>query len=89
MYFITEQEADEEEERLRKKRKYQQKQDVMTLGETVEQITNLQNEVLKLREEKRQLDIELRRVIYEKENRKQQLIKENRFVCYAYYNLII
>ncbi|EFN79626.1 myosin-M heavy chain [Harpegnathos saltator] len=71
-----EQEADEEEERLRKERERQQKQDVMTLGETREQISNLQNEVSQLQKEKHDLFIELKRVL-EEENRKRQQVKES------------
>ncbi|XP_020288551.1 protein enabled homolog isoform X2 [Pseudomyrmex gracilis] len=70
-----EQEADAEEERLRKERERQQKQDVMTLGETREQISNLENELAQLKEEKHQLFLQLKKVLNE-DDRRQKLIKE-------------
>lgn len=78
-YFISEQEADAEEERLRKERERQQKQDVMTLGETREQISNLDNELSQLKAEKHQLFLQLKKVLNE-DDRRRQLIKETRFV---------
>ncbi|KYN36086.1 G protein pathway suppressor 2 [Trachymyrmex septentrionalis] len=70
-----EQEADAEEERLRKERERQQKQDVMTLGETREQISNLDNELSQLKAEKHQLFLQLKKVLNE-DDRRRQLIKE-------------
>ncbi|EZA60247.1 G protein pathway suppressor 2 isoform X2 [Ooceraea biroi] len=70
-----EQEADAEEERLRKERERQQKQDVMTLGETREQIATLENELCQLKEEKHQLFLQLKKVLNE-DDRRRQLIKE-------------
>lgn len=78
-YFILEQEADAEEERLRKERERQQKQDVMTLGETREQISNLDNELSQLKAEKHQLFLQLKKVLNE-DDRRRQLIKETRFL---------
>lgn len=79
MYIpCVEQEADAEEERLRKERERQQKQDVMTLGETREQICNLENELSQLKEEKHQLFLQLKKVLNE-DDRRRQLIKETRF----------
>lgn len=77
--LCVEQEADAEEERLRKERERQQKQDVMTLGETREQISNLENELAQLKEEKHQLFLQLKKVLNE-DDRRQKLIKETRFV---------
>ncbi|XP_032673838.1 protein enabled homolog [Odontomachus brunneus] len=71
-----EQEADAEEERLRKERERQQKQDVMTLGETREQISNLENELIELKDEKHQLFLQLKKVLNEDEYRRRQLVKE-------------
>nr|XP_033334032.1 extensin isoform X2 [Megalopta genalis] len=71
-----EQEADAEEERLRKERERQQKQDVMTLGETREQISTLENELSQLKDEKHQLFLQLKKVLNEDDNRRRQLIKE-------------
>ncbi|XP_047355307.1 protein enabled homolog isoform X1 [Vespa velutina] len=73
-----EQEADAEEERQRKERERQQKQDVMTLGETREQISNLENELAQLKDEKHQLFLQLKKVLNEDDNRRRQLIKETR-----------
>ncbi|XP_012273742.1 protein enabled homolog isoform X2 [Orussus abietinus] len=70
-----EQEADAEEERQRKERERQQKQDVMTLGETREQISNLENELSQLKDEKHQLFLQLKKVLNEDDNRR-RLIKE-------------
>lgn len=81
MYFIPEREADEEEERQRKERERQKKQNVMTLGETREQISNLEEELVKLQKEKHDLFTELKRVLHEEEHRK-RLVKENRLVNY-------
>ncbi|XP_032684480.1 uncharacterized protein LOC116850377 isoform X2 [Odontomachus brunneus] len=68
--------ADEEEERLRKERERQQKQDVMTFGETQEQINNLHGEISELEMEKHDLFTELKRVLHEEGTRK-QFAKEN------------
>jgi len=79
IYFniLLEQEADAEEERLRKERERQQKQDVMTLGETREQIATLESELCQLKEEKHQLFLQLKKVLNE-DDRRRQLIKETR-----------
>lgn len=83
---VSEREADEEEERLRKERERQkerlQKQHVMTLGETREQIANLRSEVVNLEKEKRNLFTELKRILHEEEHRK-RLVKENRLVYHV------
>ncbi|XP_044585239.1 uncharacterized protein LOC123265509 isoform X1 [Cotesia glomerata] len=71
-----EQEADAEEERLRKERERQQKQDVMTLGETREQICSLETELSQLKDEKHQLFLQLKKVLNEDDNRRRQLTKE-------------
>lgn len=79
--YISEQEADAEEERLRKERERQQKQDVMTLGETREQISTLENELAQLKDEKHQLFLQLKKVLNE-DDRRRQLIKETRFALF-------
>ncbi|KAK0089194.1 hypothetical protein PV325_008506 [Microctonus aethiopoides] len=71
-----EQEADAEEERQRKERERQQKQDVMTLGETRDQISNLETELSQLKDEKHQLFLQLKKVLNEDDNRRRQLTKE-------------
>jgi len=55
--------AEVEEERLRKEREARVQQDVMTLGETKEQIIQLEQQVVQLREEKHQLFVELKKVL--------------------------
>ncbi|CAG2066778.1 unnamed protein product, partial [Timema podura] len=60
-----EQEADEEVERQRKERERQQKQDVMTLGETREQILQLEMRLKELKDEKHQLFLQLKKVLNE------------------------
>nr|CAD7404112.1 unnamed protein product [Timema cristinae] len=72
-----EQEADEEVERQRKERERQQKQDVMTLGETREQILQLEMRLKELKDEKHQLFLQLKKVLNEDDNRRRQLVKEN------------
>lgn len=68
----TEQEAEVEEERLRKEREARDRQDAMTLGETREQIQLLNNKLEELRNEKQQLFLRLKKVLNEDENRKKQ-----------------
>lgn len=53
----------------------------MTLGETREQISNLENELIELKDEKHQLFLQLKKVLLnEDEYRRRQLVKETRFV---------
>lgn len=52
----------------------------MTLGETREQISNLENELIELKDEKHQLFLQLKKVLNEDEYRRRQLVKETRFV---------
>ncbi|XP_021698466.1 basic proline-rich protein isoform X1 [Aedes aegypti] len=66
-------EAEVEEERLRKEREAREKQDVMTLGETKEQIQMLEKQLQELRNEKQQLFLQLKKVLNEDDNRKRQL----------------
>lgn len=74
-YFsvFSELEAEVEEERLRKEREAREKQDVMTLGETKEQIQMLEKQLQELRNEKQQLFLQLKKVLNEDDNRKRQL----------------
>lgn len=71
--MILEQEADAEEERQRKERETQQKQNVMTLGETREQISTLENELIQLKNEKHQVFIQLKKVLHEDDNRRRHI----------------
>lgn len=73
--IFLEQEADAEEERQRKERETQQKQNVMTIGETKEQISTLENELAQLKQEKHQLFVQLKKVLHEDADRR-RLIKE-------------
>lgn len=75
-----EREAEVEEERLRKEREAREQQDVMTLGETKEQISQLETKLAHLKEEKHQLFLQLKKVLNEDDNRRKQLTKEARHV---------
>ncbi|CAH1974412.1 unnamed protein product [Acanthoscelides obtectus] len=75
-----EREQEVEEERLRKEREAREQQDVMTLGETREQISQLETKLQQLKEEKHQLFLQLKKVLNEDDNRRRQLVKEN--ACY-------
>lgn len=70
--YILEQEAEVEEERLRKEREARDRQDAMTLGETREQIQLLNTKLEELKNEKQQLFLRLKKVLNEDENRKKQ-----------------
>ncbi|KRT85811.1 hypothetical protein AMK59_2724 [Oryctes borbonicus] len=72
-----EREAEVEEERLRKEREAREQQDVMTLGETREQISQLETKLIQLKEEKHQLFLQLKKVLNEDDNRRRQLVKES------------
>ncbi|XP_046960729.1 putative uncharacterized protein DDB_G0291608 [Vanessa cardui] len=69
-------EAEVEEERLRKEREARERQDVMTLEETKEQIEQLEQKLKQLEKEKQQLFMQLKRVLNEDEIRKRQQQKE-------------
>ncbi|XP_069681480.1 G protein pathway suppressor 2 isoform X2 [Periplaneta americana] len=69
-----EQEADAEVERQRKERERKQKQDVMTLGETRDQISQLELRLAQLKDEKHQLFLQLKKVLNEDDNRRRQLV---------------
>lgn len=68
-----EREAEVEEERLRKEREAREQQDVMTLGETREQILQLEIKLTQLKEEKHQLFLQLKKVLNEDDNRRRQV----------------
>lgn len=71
-----EREAEVEEERLRKEREAREQENVMTLGETREQISNLETKLTQLKDEKHQLFLQLKKVLNEDDNRRRQLVKE-------------
>lgn len=75
-----EREAEVEEERLRKEREAREQQDVMTLGETREQISQLEAKLTQLKEEKHQLFLQLKKVLNEDDNRRRQQVKESKLV---------
>lgn len=75
-----EREAEVEEERLRKEREAREQQDVMTLGETREQISQLETKLQLLKEEKHQLFLQLKKVLNEDDNRRRQLVKVSKYV---------
>lgn len=74
---FAEQEAEVEEERLRKEREERDRQDAMTLGETKEQIQILNTRLKELRNEKQQLFLRLKKVLNEDENRKKQQLQKD------------
>lgn len=76
--FILEQEAEVEEERLRKEREARDRQDAMTLGETRDQIQLLNTRLEDLKNEKQQLFLRLKKVLNEDENRKKQQQQKDR-----------
>ncbi|XP_030755335.1 G protein pathway suppressor 2 isoform X2 [Sitophilus oryzae] len=71
-----EREAEVEEERLRKEREAREQQDVMTLGETREHISQLEAKLQQFKDEKHQLFLQLKKVLNEDDNRRRQLIKD-------------
>lgn len=75
-----EREAEVEEERLRKEREAREQQNVMTLGETREQISQLEIKLTQLKEEKHQLFLQLKKVLNEDDNRRRQLVKESKYI---------
>lgn len=58
----------------------------MTLGETREQLSNLENELITLKDEKHQLFLQLKKVLNEDDNRRRQ-IKETKYLDHALYKL--
>lgn len=68
-----EREQEVEEERQRKEREATEQQQVMSLGETREQITQLELKLTQLRDEKHQLFLQLKKVLNEDDNRRRQL----------------
>ncbi|XP_022913000.1 G protein pathway suppressor 2 isoform X2 [Onthophagus taurus] len=71
-----EREAKVEEERLRKEREARERQNVMTLGETRDQLAEMEAKLVSLKEEKHQLFLQLKKVLHEDDNRRKQLHKE-------------
>lgn len=65
-----EQEADAANEQRRRERENKQKQDVMTLEETKEQISQIEQRLLQLKDEKHQLFLQLKKVLNEDETRR-------------------
>ncbi|XP_026328354.1 stress response protein NST1 isoform X2 [Hyposmocoma kahamanoa] len=69
-------EAEVAEERLREEREARERQDVMTLEETKEQIEQLEQKLKQLEKEKQQLFMQLKKVLNEDEIRKRQQQKD-------------
>lgn len=69
-------EAEVDKERIRKEREAREKENVMTLGETKEQINLLERKLEDLKKEKSQLFIQLKKVLNKDDNRKRQSEKE-------------
>ncbi|KAG0727220.1 G protein pathway suppressor 2 [Chionoecetes opilio] len=72
-----EQEADAEEERLRKERETRKKQHAMTLEETREKITQMEQDLHDLKKQKHQLFQELKVVLNEDDTRKRAQQQQN------------
>ena len=53
----------------------------MTLGETRDQISQLEVRLAQLKDEKHQLFLQLKKVLNEDDNRRRQLVKESKYVC--------
>lgn len=68
--FCSELEEEEAEERLRKLREEQDQKDRMTLGETREQLRGMEDHLTKLKDEKHQLFLQLKKVLNEDELRR-------------------
>ena len=85
--YIAEQEAEVEEERLRKEREARERRDVMTLGQTREKIQALELRHRELQVEKEELFLTLKKLLNEDENRKKQQQKESNEM-YAMQNII-
>lgn len=77
--WCTEQEADAEEERLRKERENRKKQQAMTLEETREKLSQMEHELTELKNQKHQLFQDLKVVLNEDATRKraQQMQQQN------------
>lgn len=77
--WYTEQEADAEEERLRKERENRKKQQAMTLEETREKLSQMEHELTDLKNQKHQLFQDLKVVLNEDATRKraQQMQQQN------------
>ncbi|XP_063700204.1 G protein pathway suppressor 2 [Culicoides brevitarsis] len=69
-------EAEVDKERLRKEREAREKENVMTLGETTEQINLLERKLEDLKKEKSKLFIQLKKVLNKDDNRKRQSEKD-------------
>lgn len=80
VWIVAEQEAEVEEERLRREREERDRQDAMTLGETKEQIQILNTRLKELRNEKQQLFMRLKKVFNEDEKRKKQQQQKERYI---------
>lgn len=52
----------------------------MTLGETRDQISQLEVRLAQLKDEKHQLFLQLKKVLNEDDNRRRQLVKESKYV---------
>ena len=56
----------------------------MTLGETREQIQQLESSLKALKDEKHQLFLQLKKVLNEDDNRRRQLVKESKYWIFEY-----
>lgn len=56
----------------------------MTIGETREQMSSLENELAQLKNEKHQLFVQLKKVLHEDDNRR-RLIKETKYAYMIFF----
>lgn len=84
--IAEEQEAEVEEERLRKEREARERRDVLTLGQTREKIQALEIRHQELHEKKQELFLTLKKLLNEDENRKKQQKESSEM--YAMHNLV-
>lgn len=75
--LFSEQEADAEEERLRKERENRKKQHAMTLEETREKLTQMEQDLNDLKNQKHQLFQDLKVVLNEDATRKRAQQQQN------------
>lgn len=73
-------EEEEAEENRRKQREEQYQKERMTLGETRKQITTLERHLDKLRDEKHQLFLQLKKVLNEENAMRKRRFEEMRYI---------
>lgn len=83
--MFSELEEEEAEENRRKQREEQYQKERMTLGETRKQITSLERHLDKLRDEKHQLFLQLKKVLNEENAMRKRRFEEMRYFALSCY----